>query len=220
MEVIKQHVLDFITVHEHGDYIVTEWSNGTGYGDGYGEGQACGGEVHAGICITEKPINTSLQSISYYNGLKVYFIENMPFVLYNVIGKAAYAGKLLPDMSIKRGVLVRYGDSFAFAESAKDAFDKARELSIKRGWKRTVPDPAKFMLDKYPDPDCLYPIKELLELHNILTGSCLSGREDFIRNNGLDITGKATLRDFFNYSKYVFGKETIAEVAKIYEITI
>lgn len=220
METVKKHIVDFITVPTVEEYYIKEWSNGTGYGDGEGSGRACGGNVHLGICITEKPNTNNLKSLVSYCGHPVYHIEDMSVILYNVVGKAAYAALILPDLSIKKGILVRYGNSFAFAEHAKEAFEKAKELSTKRGWELVISNTQEYMLSVYPNVDNEYSVKDLLTLHNLLTGSCAEGREAFIKEHHIDTNSTATLRTFFEYSKYAFGKESIAEVAKLYGITI
>ena len=221
METVSQHILDFISLPATEDSSVSEWSNGDGYGSGHGDGAACGGNVREGICIaTVEDSPESLKSLKSYNGQKVYHIEDIAVILHSVVGHAANCSVIQPDMSLKRGVLVRYGNSFGFAEHSQEAFEKARELSIKRGWEHAEEDPIAYMHKNYPDAEAQLERKTVFDLHNVLTGSCLDGREEFIKQRNISLEGTITLKEFFDLSKYEFGKETIAKVAKSYGINI
>lgn len=221
MEAISQAILDFTSTISVEDYTVTEWSNGDGVGGGEGMGKACGGVVLDGIGLGSKALDSEhLEGLYKYDGHVVYHLDNLPVILYTVIGNAAYGALIKPDMTIEKGIIARYGNSYAFAPKARDAYNAARELSIKRGWEHFEKDPVAFMLKNYPDPDMLVDRKVLLELHNVLTGSCIDGRKDFIKENNISLEGTMTLRDFFQLCKYTFGREILAKVAAAYDINI
>ena len=65
-------------------------------------------------------------------------------------------------------------------------------------------------LSTYPDPDTPIPAKELFDWHNILTGSCLFGRNQFCAERGIDVEHDSyTLRDFVKLTKDSYGGEVI-----------
>lgn len=221
MEAVSQHILDFITVPAIENFSVTEWSNGDGCGSGEGCGQACGGYAMDGIGLTRKEGSTdSLKSLVSYCGKAVYHLEGIPCILYVVVGNAAYGAVIMQDMTLRKGIIAKYGSSFAFAEHAKDAYQLAKELSIKKGWEHYEKDPQAFMLANYPDPDAPIDRRQLFELHNVLTGSCISGREEYIKDNNISVEGTMTLREFFELCKYTYGRDTLVKIAAAYNINI
>lgn len=64
------------------EYPPIEWSNGTGYGDGYGGGQACGSVVQIGFGVGFKELRAEgFAGLKEYNGKHVYHVNDHPLVL-------------------------------------------------------------------------------------------------------------------------------------------
>ena len=73
-------------------------------------------------------------------------------------------------------------------------------------------------IKKYPTLDTLVPNKELYVLHNILTGSCAFGRDEFVRRHGIDAkNGSMTMKDFIDLTRNEYGGSTIVELEQKYK---
>lgn len=53
--------------------------------------------------------------------------------------------------------------------------------------------------------------------HHYLTGSCLIGRESFVKNHGLDLEKEYTVEEFFNLCRNDYGGEVIRRLEKLWE---
>lgn len=65
---------------------------------------------------------------------------------------------------------------------------------------------SKFNLDKK------YPGTDFFEWHHYLTGSCLMGREAFVKNHGLDLQAKYTVKEFIDICENDYGGEIIKQL--------
>jgi hypothetical protein len=68
----------------------------------------------------------------------------------------------------------------------------------------------------HPDPNAAYPNQDLFEWHHRLTGSCLAGRNAFVKNKGLSLDGETTVQDFITLTKYAYNGSVIVNLAKAY----
>ena len=57
-----------------------------------------------------------------------------------------------------------------------------------------------------------YPGTDFFEWHHYLTGSCLMGREAFVKNKGLDVNALYTVDEFIEICKNDYGHEIISEL--------
>ena len=68
-----------------------------------------------------------------------------------------------------------------------------------------------------PDPDVPVPNRELYDWHHRLTGSCEIGRDMFVRNHGIDLNGKTSVRDFLELVKDSYGGKIIRAIKGKYD---
>ena len=54
--------------------------------------------------------------------------------------------------------------------------------------------------------------------HHYLTGSCEMGRRAFVRDKGIDLSGRSTPEEFIALTKNAYGGEVIKELARRYGI--
>ncbi len=66
-------------------------------------------------------------------------------------------------------------------------------------------------MDKYKKGK-KYPGTDFFEWHHYLTGSCLMGRESFVRNKGLDVNALYTVEEFIELCENDYGGEIIKEL--------
>ncbi len=75
--------------------------------------------------------------------------------------------------------------------------------------------------ESFPDADTMIPARKLYDWHHILTGSCEMGRNQFARDNNIDIdSDHFTIREFINLTKDSYGSDAIHKLAEAYGIDI
>ena len=69
----------------------------------------------------------------------------------------------------------------------------------------------------HSDKDKAYPNKDLFDWHNKLTGSCMAGRNAFVKDRGMTLDGETTITEFINLTKNAYGGSTIRALEKAYK---
>ena len=69
----------------------------------------------------------------------------------------------------------------------------------------------------HPDKDKAYPNQDLFDWHHRLTGSCLPGREAFIKSKGLTLDGETTVTDFIKLTENAYNGTVIKNLEKAYK---
>ena len=69
-------------------------------------------------------------------------------------------------------------------------------------------------------PDKAYKGEEFFKWHNILTGSCLFGRKQFVESHGLDLNAEYTVKEFISLCENDYGQEVIKKLKEKYESTL
>ena len=162
--------------------------------DGYGSGNGSGSGL---LSINSKP---------------VYIIDSVQTVIESI--------KLREDMAMAKGFIV--GDDlqltptyvvkqaciFAHGKTLKEAADSLQQKlfeSLDEDEKV-----AEFLLQfKY---ETKYPAKLFFDWHNKLTGSCLQGRENFIKNNNVDMDESYTIKEFVDICSNDYGGHIIKKI--------
>lgn len=67
------------------------------------------------------------------------------------------------------------------------------------------------------DLDKRYPNQDLFDWHNRLTGSCLAGRNAFVKDRGLSLEGETSVKEFIELTESSYGGEVIRNLKKSYE---
>lgn len=175
--------------------------NGVGYGDGNGDGDGYG----------DGDGDTGFVSI---NGEKVHYIDGIPTVIFSVHGDYASAGILQHDLTFKTCYVARAGNEFAHGETLRKAREDAQD-------KRTRKIPLKERLAEFkaasPEWDTPYFNSDLYRWHNVLTGSCRMGRDEFAREHGIDVEGgKMTVREFVSLTEHSYGGKAVSSLRELY----
>ena len=68
----------------------------------------------------------------------------------------------------------------------------------------------------HPDKDKAYPNQDLFDWHHRLTGSCMAGRNAFVKDRGLTLNGKTTVAAFIKLTENAYGGSVIKALAKAY----
>lgn len=72
-------------------------------------------------------------------------------------------------------------------------------------------------IKEHPEIDKRYPNQDLFDWHNRLTGSCLAGRNAFVKDRGLSLEGETSVKEFIELTEYFYGGEVIRNLKKSYE---
>lgn len=185
---------------------------GDGRGDGYGDGHGgCGGCGDGcgdgdgdgdgdGLC------GTSL------NGKSIHYIDDVPTIIESVHGNIARGYVVGQDWSLNPCFVARVDNFFAHGNTVHDAMRYATNKALRN-------EPVERRIERfkaaYPDFDKPIPAKELFDWHNILTGSCLFGRQQFCKEHGIDIDNdQFTVREFVELTKNAYGGEIIKKLTE------
>ena len=96
-------------------------SIGSGYGSGYGSGDGSGYGSGYGSG------DGSGYGIKEYMGHTVYIIDNVPTLIYSVVGNYAQAAVICKDLTIKPCFVGKIGNFFAHGETLHEAMQSAQK---------------------------------------------------------------------------------------------
>lgn len=116
---------------------------------------------------------------------------------------------------------ITFGETIGIGDSLHSAYENAKMLVL--GCTTTnyrVHDYAEYVVKRYPDVDKKVPVIELIELHNIITGSCSKGIRSFCMQHSVNLDGTASVRHFLTLTKGAYQPEIIEAIAEKYGITI
>lgn len=72
-------------------------------------------------------------------------------------------------------------------------------------------------IQAHPDKDKAYPNQDLFDWHHRLTGSCMAGRNAFVKDRGLTLDGETTVAEFIRLTENAYGGNTIKALDKAYK---
>ncbi len=113
--------------------------------------------------------------------------------------------------------VARVGNYFAHGESAKEAL---RDAQAKYEQNKPIEERIEDFMEKYPSLDSTAQNSELYAWHNVLTGSCSFGRQQFAEQHGIDIdNGSMSVKEFIMLTQNSYGGETIKQLYAAYGIS-
>lgn len=197
-------------------------SDGCGYGSGsgaggcYGDGYGCG----AGACDGYGSgfgagIGCGVgKGVKELNGDNVYLIDGIQTIIKSVRGNIAQGFILNSDLTLQPCYIVKENNKFAHGDTLHDAFTSLQEKLYDES---TEEERIEMFVKKFPDYDTPYPNRDLFAYHHVLTGSCRMGRESFCKDNGINLDGSTTVREFVSLTKDN-GSETIRRLPQAYGV--
>ena len=169
---------------------------GSGYGDGYGDGYGSGSGSGSGSGIKE------------FDGQAVFRVDGVNTLINHVHGAMAKGYILESDFSLVPCYIAKGNGYFAHGKTAKEAVDALHS----KIFENMNPDEAIVaFMDKFK-PGEKYPGTEFFEWHHYLTGSCLMGRESFVRSHDLNLEDKITVDEFIALCENDYGGEIIRQL--------
>ena len=179
--------------------------NGNDYNDGYGKGYGCG-------CGRSYDDNSSLKEI---NGKKVYIVDGTSTIFTSVRGNVAQGFIVQNDLQLTPCFIVKENNEFAHGSTLRDAFESLQEKLYDDS---TEEERIEAFKKKFPSYEEKYDNKDLFSYHHVLTGSCRMGRESFVKDKGLSLDGKTSVREFVELTKDAYGGDIIKKLPKAYGI--
>ena len=74
----------------------------------------------------------------------------------------------------------------------------------------------KAFIREHPEKSKAYPNRDLFDWHNKLTGSCLAGRNAFVKDMGLSLEGETTVEAFIELTRNAYGGDIIRRLEEAY----
>ena len=173
--------------------------DGEGYGCGDGGGYGCG-------------YNTGLKEI---NGKTIYRVDRTQTIFTSVRGNVAQGFIVQSDLQLTPCFIVKENNKFAHGDTLRDAFTSLQEKLYDDN---TEEERIEVFKKKFPSYDEKYDNKDLFAYHHVLTGSCRMGREEFVKDKGLSLDDKTSVREFVELTKDAYGGDIIKELPKAYGI--
>ena len=106
------------------------------------------------------------------------------------------------------------GNCFAHGDTAHQAAQDANNKYL-----QGIPEEEriKAFIESYPNRSEKYPASDLFEWHNILTGSCRMGRENFCNERGINIEEDSfTIEEFIQLTENSYGGNIIKKLKDKY----
>ena len=170
------------------------YGSGRGYGDGSGDGSGSGSGS-----------GSEVKSIS---GKTIYQVDEIPTAIDHIKESFAKGFILNGDFTLLPCYIAKGNGYFAHGKTLRDARDSLRA----KIFENMDPEEAiETFLDKFKK-GIKYAGTEFFEWHHYLTGSCLMGRESFVRNKNLDINAMYTVEEFIDICKDDYGSNIINEL--------
>ena len=180
-------------------------SKGYGSGDGSGDGSRDG----SGYGDSD---NVGLKEI---NGKTVYIVDETSTIFTSVRGNVAQGFIVQSDLQLTPCFIVKENNNFAHGNTLRDAFTSLQEKLYDDS---TEEERIEVFKKKFPSYEGKYDNKDLFTYHHVLTGSCRMGRESFVKDKGLSLDGKTSVREFVELTKDAYGSYIIKELPKAYGI--
>lgn len=178
---------------------------GNGFGNSYGEGEGSGYSHSSGLGDGVKEVN----------GDTVYIVDNVPTIIKSVRDNIVQGFVLQGDLTLTPCYIVKEQNKFAHGNTLHDAFTALQE---KLYGDSTEEERIEAFHKKFPKYDTPYPNRDLFAYHHVLTGSCRMGRESFCQNNGIDLNGSTTVREFIELTKGSYGGDVICKLPEVYGV--
>ena len=177
-------------------------NDGSGFGDGLGSGS---GSRHGyGSCFN----NDYDDGIDSYNGQKVYRIDGVQTLINHVYKTIAKGYILEQDFSLVPCYIVKGNGYFAHGKTVKEA---VKALQAKIFENMDSEETIKLFIARF-EKNKKYPGTEFFKWHHYLTGSCLMGRESFVRKHELNLKDEITVDEFIALCENDYGSEIIKQL--------
>ena len=174
------------------------YGSGSGYGYGYGSGSGHGDGSGDGL---KSIINKKIYKIDGVN------------TIFEHINKNVAKGKIVNgDLTTEDCYIVKGNNMFAHGETIKEAQKSLQEKIISD---MDIEERIEQFCNKFNNKS-KYKGTIFFEWHHILTGSCLQGRENFVRNHNLDLEKRYSVKEFIKLTENDYNGAVIKRLKEFY----
>ena len=178
--------------HSNGSGDGSGFSNGYGSEDGSGEG----GDM-------------SVMNIKTFKGHIIDHIDGVPTIITNIHNDVASGFIIGFDMTLIPCYVAKAGNYFAHGKTLKEA---VADAEAKEMGEMPIEERIEKFIEVFGSLDSEHTGKEFYDWHHILTGSCRMGRDEFCKENGIDLEKKYSVRYFLNITKNSYGGDVIKRI--------
>ena len=196
MKLLEEKIKKWLEVDiGSGDDYGSGYDNGSGDGSGNGNGYGYG---------------DNWKSI---NGNKIYRIDNVLTIITH-LNKNVAKGKILNgDLTTEDCYVVKGHNEFSHGKTIKEAMQSLEEkIFDNMNTEETIEEFRKKFKDGRK-----YKGTTFFKWHHNLTGSCLMGRENFVKNNEIDLNKMYSVQEFIKLTENDFGGSVIRELKQYYK---
>ena len=134
----------------------------------------------------------------------------MPITLTAIHNNIAKGYIIKEDLTLKLCYIAKVGRYFAHGYSVKQALSDALNKYQRH---KPIEERLADFNAAFPDRDKKIPAKELYKWHNILTGSCEFGRQEFCKDHKINInTDLLTVNEFIALTVNEYGGNIIKQL--------
>ena len=179
------------------EFLSIDNGSGSGYGYGYGDGSGDG------------------DGIGEINGMQVHRIDGIQTIITSVKGNVAKGFILQSDLTLTSCFVVKGNNMFAHGADLHEAMAALTDKMFE-----DMPEEERIaeFIKAHPDKEKPYPNQDLFDWHHRLTGSCMAGRNAFVKDRGLTLDGETTVTEFIRLTENAYGGRIIKALAKTYKI--
>ena len=176
------------------------YGSGDGYGSGYGYGYGSGSGYGYG--------SGSGYGIKTFGNDTVYAIDGVQTIIKQIKRQVAKGFILNKDFTLEPCYIVKGNGYFAHGKDIREAQSSLREKIFED---MDSDEAIEKFLETF-ELDKSYKGTEFFEWHHYLTGSCLMGRESFVKNHGLDLEKEYTVAEFIELTENDYGSQVIKQL--------
>ena len=148
------------------------------------------------------------------NGNTVHLVDSVPTIFTNIKGNVAKGFILQSDLATTPCYVVKGNGQFAHGDDLHQAMAALTDKMFD-----DMPEEERIaeFIKAHPYKDKPYPNQDLFDWHHRLTGSCMAGRNSFVKDRGLTLDGETTVADFIKLTENAYGGSVISNLAKAYD---
>ena len=141
-------------------------------------------------------------------------VDGVPTIFTSIKGNVAKGFILQSDLTMTPCYVVKGNDMFAHCYDLHKAMAALTDKMFD-----DMPEEERIaeFIKAHPDPEKAYPNQDLFDWHHRLTGSCMAGRNAFVKDRGLTLDGETTVTAFIELTKNAYGGSTIKALEKAYK---
>lgn len=184
--------------------------DGYGFGDGSGEGSGDGYGDGSGNGFVNV-FGNGVDGILQFNGRRVFVVDGIQTAINKVIGNFAKGFMINEDLTTEPCYVAKSGNTFAHGKTIHEAHEALMEKLLEE---KPVEERIENFLKEF-SVNKKFKAIEFYKWHNILTGSCKFGRDQFAKEHGIDLEkDEFTVKEFIELTKNSYGGDIIKEIER------